>query len=205
MVDFNEKSKAAYNKKADGYDSSPEGQFTRRLQLMLVSEMAWRENDAALDVACGNGSLLEYVNRQKPVSGFGVDISDQMIKNASARNPGMEFHVSGCETLPFPSGSMDLITVCSAYHHFPDPAAFASEAKRVLKPKGMAYIVDMYFPFLLKVLLNPFVPLLKDGDFRFYSPKEILRNFERFGFEKTSVKIYGHIQVVSMQKNDLFG
>ena len=197
---FSEKSKAAYNEKADNYDGSPEGKFTRGLQLLLVSEMAWRENDAVLDVACGNGSLLEYINRQKPVRGFGADISARMIRNAAARNPAMEFHVSGCKSMPFPESSMDLITVNAAYHHFPDVNAFAKEAGRILKPGGMIYIADMFLPFFLRIPVNPFVPLSKAGDKRFYSPKQIESNFKRYGFEKTAVKLYGHVQIVSMQK-----
>ena len=200
LKDFSEKSKIAYDKKAGSYDSSPEGRFTWRLHLLLVSEMEWRENDSVLDVACGNGSLLEYMDRQKPIRGFGADISGQMIKNAAAKNPAMEFHVSDCEAMPFQNGFMDLITVCAAYHHFPDVAAFAGEAGRILKPGGAIYIADMFLPFFLRWPVNPFVPLSKAGDKRFYSPSEIINNFRRSGFEKMSVKLYGHIQILTMQK-----
>ena len=35
--------------------------------------------------------------------------------------------------IPFDDGLFDLITVCAAYHHFPDVRAFAAEAFRLLK------------------------------------------------------------------------
>ena len=114
----------------------------------------------------------------------------------------MEFHVAGCERIPYPDASMDAITVCAAYHHFPDVGAFAKEAGRVLKPGGVIYLADMYVPSLIKILVNPFVPLLfKGGDVRFYSPKEILRNFYRHGFSEADVKITGTLQIVTMRKN----
>ena len=202
MADFNARSKAAYNEKADGYDNSREGHFTSKFHRLLLSEMTWSENQCVLDVACGTGSLLAAMNARKAIRGFGVDISDQMIKNAATKNPAMEFRVSGCEAIPFGNDTMDIMTVCAAYHHFPDTAAFAREAMRVLKPKGVIYVADMYLPPLLRVMINPFVPLLfKDGDVRFYSPKGIVGNFKRYGFELVDVKISGNIQLVVMRRN----
>jgi len=199
MPDFISKSKTAYNKKADDYDNTPEGRFTRNFQRLIASEIVLREDDNVLDVACGNGSLLAALNEKTPINGFGVDISDRMIANAVTKNLGMKFYVSGCEAMPLDDASMNVITVCAAYHHFPDPSAFAKEAARVLKANGRIYIAEIYLPSFLLVIVNPFVPLSKEGDVRFYSPKGIHRIFKRVGFEPVDVKIFGHIQIVSMK------
>ena len=95
---------------------------------------------------------------------------------------------------------MDVISVCAAYHHFPDTAAFAKEAKRVLKPGGTIYIADVYLPAILRLLVNPFVPLSRAGDVKFYSPKEIALNFEQLGFETVDAKTTGHVQMVFVRK-----
>jgi len=201
VVDFNERSRAAYNAKADDYDNSREGEFTRGLQRMLLSQIRWTENQSILDVACGNGSLLAAINERKPIRGYGIDISERMIANAITKNPDMDFRVAGCEKIPFADNSMDNITVCAAYHHFPDTAAFAKEAERVLVSGGMVYVADLYIPSFRRLILNPFVPLLlKDGDVRMYSPKGIGRNFMRFGFERANSTVEGNIQVVSLRK-----
>ena len=204
MADFNERSRAAYNEKADGFDNSREGQFTRGLQRLLLSHITLEENQRVLDVACGNGSLLSSINEIKPIMGFGIDIAERMIENAIARNPNMEFRVAGCEKIPFADKSMDIITVCAAYHHFPDTSAFAGEAGRVLRPGGMIYVADLNIPSFLRVIINPFVPiLLKDGDVRMYSPKEIICNFTRYGFEGVYETVEGNAQVVSLRKVSL--
>ena len=200
MTSINDKSKAAYNKKADNYDETLDGKFTRKFKQLLADTIELGDGQNVLDVACGNGSLLALLNRKRTLNGFGIDVSEQMIKNAAAGNPDMEFHVSGCETMPFQDRSMDLITVCAAYHHFPDVRAFAKEAGRVLKPTSRIYIADIYLPSFLRAIINPFVPLSKDGDVKFYSPKEIVSIFEPFGFETIDVKISGHIQIISMRK-----
>ena len=200
MSDFNNKSKTAYNKKADDYDNTRDGQFTQKFKRLLVENIVLTDYSNVLDVACGNGSLLSLLNKQKHINGYGVDISDQMIKNAAVKNPGMEFHVSGCESMPFGNEMMDLITVSAAYHHFPDVTAFAKESKRILKPKGKIYIAEIYLPSFWRLIFNPFVPLSKEGDVKFYSPNEIVNNFKQFGFEKVNVQIIDNIQIVSMKK-----
>ena len=200
MASFNDKSRTAYNRMADDFDSSREGQFTQEFQNLLVSVVSLTKNCNVLDVACGTGSLLATLSRRTPIHGYGIDIADQMIKNAAGRNPGMEFHVAGCESLPFGDETMDVVTVCAAYHHFPDVAAFAMEAIRVLKPKGRIHIAEVYLTSFLRWILNPFVPLSKAGDVRFYSPKRIATNFTRVGFRKIDVRISGHIQIVTLEK-----
>jgi ubiquinone/menaquinone biosynthesis C-methylase UbiE len=167
---------------------------------LLVENIVLVDNFNVLDVACGNGSLLSLLNKQKPINGYGVDISDQMIVNAIAKNPDMVFHVAGCEAIPFGDDSMDIITVCAAYHHFPDIVAFAKEAKRILKLNAKLYIAEVYLPAFLRFICNPFIPLSKAGDVRFYSPKEIINNFKPFGFEEIDIKISDNIQIVSMKK-----
>lgn len=59
----------------------------------------------------------------------------------------------------FDGRTFDLITVCAAYHHFPDVKAFAAESHRLLKTEGCLYIADVYYPALVRFLCNPFVPL----------------------------------------------
>jgi ubiquinone/menaquinone biosynthesis C-methylase UbiE len=76
------------------------------------------------------------MNLCKPITGFGIDIAERMINYAAAKNPGMVFRVSGCESIPFNDCSMDIVTVCAAYHHFTNVTLFAKEASRVLKPGG---------------------------------------------------------------------
>jgi SAM-dependent methyltransferase len=87
-----------------------------------------------------------------------------------------------------------------AYHHFPDVKAFAQEANRLLKPKGLLYIAEGYLPFIIRVIFNPFVPLSKGGNVKVYSSKEIKGNFEAYGFEQIGFTRKGLIQIIEMRK-----
>lgn len=200
MKNFNDYSKAAYNLKADNYNNTSDGKFTKVFKDILCRNMILKENSTVLDIACGNGTLLKMLSEIQDIQGYGIDISDGMVENAIKNCTDMIFKVAGCEDIPFESGFFDTLTVCAAYHHFPDIKSFAIEASRVLKKDGYLYIAEIYLPTILRVICNSFVPLSKEGDVKFYSPNEIMSNLETFGFRQYNVVKKGHVQIICMQK-----
>lgn len=199
MRTFEEKSKKYYNHIANTYDHSFDGLVTIKFKNFLLEDIIIHPNDAVMDIACGNGTLLKMVSERWKIRGFGLDIAENMIKNAKIKCPDMTFEVSSCERSSLPSQSIDVIIVCAAYHHFPDVKAFAQEANRLLKPSGWLYIAEIYFPFF-RILTNPLLRYWKAGDVKCYSPKEIRENFESFGFEQIGFKKRGLMQIVKMRK-----
>ncbi|MCL2197900.1 MAG: class I SAM-dependent methyltransferase [Defluviitaleaceae bacterium] len=199
MDKFSAKNIEAYDKKADDYDNTYDGRFTEGFKQLLMDNISIKDGDWVLDVGCGNGTLLSRMAEQRSIEGFGTDISPQMIKNSTVRYPGLRFVVSDCERLPFDDNSMDIITVCAAYHHFPNVNAFAAEAKRLLKEGGSLYIAEIYLPFGIRHIANIFLPLSKDGDVKFYSPREITKTFAGVGLMPIKVMRKGHIQIVRLQ------
>ncbi len=200
MKTFNEKSRENYNRKAKDYDNTFDGKFTEKFKKLLLEEIKIKPNDSILDVACGNGTFLQMVSSKCDIKGYGIDISEEMIENAKGKCPDMLFEVNGCEYMLFKDQMFDVITVCAAYHHFPDIKAFAREANRVLKQRGRLYIAEVYIPFIIRAICNPFVRLSKAGDVKFYSPKEIQDNFQAYGFEQVGYKREGYVQIIEMQK-----
>ncbi len=199
MNKFEKRSIKSYDKKADNYDNTFDGKFTVKLKNALLKMVSISKNDYVLDVACGNGRLLEQFHKQGVTfHGFGTDISNKMIYNAKKINPSMEFQVAGCDALPYKDQSMNVVTVCAAFHHFPDVEKFATEVTRVMKTTGTIYIAEVYLPKLLRILCNPFVKFSKAGDVKFYSPEEIISLFEKNGFEKKEVFIKRIMQVIAM-------
>lgn len=199
MKTFEEKSRKYYNRIADSYDRSFDSLVTNKFKHFLLQDIVIHSNDAVLDVACGNGTLLKLLSERWKIRGYGLDIAEKMIENAKRKCPDMTFEVSSCEHSSLPGQSIDVIIVCAAYHHFPDVRAFAQEANRLLKPYGQLYIAEMYFPFF-RVLINPLLRHWKAGDVKYYSPKEIRANFESFGFEQIGFRKRGFMQIVKMRK-----
>lgn len=201
MNKFEQRSRDSYNKKSENYEETFDGKFTVKFKNMLLDFVCIPGGGNAADIACGNGRLLKMLADNKSFCGYGVDISERMIEQAKALNPTMEFYVSGCDKLPFGDNLIDVMTVCAAYHHFPDIEKFAAEAKRTVKPGGAVYIAEVYLPTILRAVCNPFIGFSKAGDVKFYSPKEIVGLFEKNGFSTEKVIIDGMTQLVILRRN----
>ncbi len=196
-----EQSKKAYNKIAENYNDTFDGRFTRLFKEELISNVILNYNDAVLDVACGTGELLSRLNDKCPIQGVGVDISDQMIKVAKSLYKKFDFHTSNCAPLPFVDNKFDVVTVSASFHHFPEPENFACEAIRVLKPGGKLYIAEVYYPILIRQIVNLiFLPLYNAGDVRIYHPKELIKIFRKAGFYNITVVKKGNVQLMSATK-----
>ena len=184
-----EESRIAYNKIASEYDISKEGYYTRFHIKELSNTIDLSEGDIVLDVACGNGTLLQELSKKAKIQAHGLDVSENMIHVAKMRYPNINFKVQSCYPLEWSDESIDIITVCCAFHHFDNPQGFVNECKRVLKKNGTVYIADPNFGVLLRFFANKFwFPFSKSGDVRVYSPKELDAIFYNSGFK--AVQIY---------------
>jgi Methylase involved in ubiquinone/menaquinone biosynthesis len=170
-----------YNKIAHNYDDSLDGQFTKDLKVKLVEKIELKPKSRILDVACANGSLLEMINYKNVIDGYGIDISDKMIKQAKLLHPQFKFSVSNSNKLVFEDSFFDAITVCAAFHHFSEPLSFLTEAKRVLKPNGLLFIMEPYFNPFIRIIFNLLIPFLKMGDVKVYKKDEIQKMISNNG------------------------
>ncbi len=178
-----ERSKKTYDQMAAGYDTSPEGNYTRPHKAELIKQVIIHDGDSVLDVACGNGSLLGELSKKASIHAFGMDLSENMIAVARERHPDCIFGVSACAPLPFEAERMDVITVSCAFHHFEDPRAFADECMRILKTGGTLYMAEPFFSHVVRWLANVvWVPFSKSGDVKVYSEQELCTIFETAGF-----------------------
>lgn len=200
MNKFEKRSLIAYNKKAIGYDTTFDGRFTSKFKMMLLEAVKIESGNDVLDIACGNGRLLNMFAERYSFNGYGTDISDKMIEQAKLLNPSMHFSTGNCEQIPYADNTFDVITVCAAYHHFPYVDNFSREAYRLIKQGGTIYIAEVYYPPAIRVICNPFIPLLNEGDVKFYSPDEIMDTLSRAGFKNQTYITSSHIQIVSACK-----
>jgi SAM-dependent methyltransferase len=80
-----------------------------------------------------------------------VDVNPSTLQTARTLTAGqgvtdVNYTVGDAGTLPFATGSFDLITCRLAAHHFPDCFGFVRDCARVLKPAGRLVIQDHLAP-----------------------------------------------------------
>jgi ubiquinone/menaquinone biosynthesis C-methylase UbiE len=196
-----DQSRDSYNRKASNYENTADGRFTRPLRQLLLKSVNIKQNNRILDIACGTGDLISALAKKAPnTQPFGIDIAEQMIEVTKAANPNVAFSVSQAYPLPFKDSSMDVITVSAAFHHFEQPKTFACECMRVLSSGGTLYIGEFSYSPIARAIFNPLLPLLRAGDVKLYSEKELSSFFFKAGFEPGKIKKAGKCLMFSFEK-----
>jgi ubiquinone/menaquinone biosynthesis C-methylase UbiE len=112
----------------------------RRYRLRCIDKLGYalRGEESLLDVGCGDGGVARLL-RERVASVVGVDIEPY---DAWADGPGLTFRVADGEHLPFDDGSFDAVHSKDSLHHMEAPSAALLEYRRVLRPSGVALIVE---------------------------------------------------------------
>jgi ubiquinone/menaquinone biosynthesis C-methylase UbiE len=99
-----------------------------------------------LDVACGPGVVTAAL-APTAAAVVAFDATAQMLDKARARCAqaglsNVDFRLGDAERLPFPDQHFDGVVTRLAIHHFAAPQRALAEMFRVLRPDGIAVIVD---------------------------------------------------------------
>ncbi|HAW52304.1 MAG TPA: hypothetical protein DCX54_08265 [Flavobacteriales bacterium] len=97
--------------------------------------------DSILDVGCGRGEFLEYLNNKGFKNLAAVDISEEAIKGVKQLLPDCDARVSTGEKMPFADNQFSLITCLGVLEHFLDIDGGLNEMNRILKEGGKAIIM----------------------------------------------------------------
>lgn len=197
----NSKSEVRFGKRANKYDKGFEGRFLNKFYNTLIDFVQVTSKTKMLDVACGTGEILKRMNDRFEIDGYGVDIDDKMIDVAKEKCPNMDIRIGSCDSLPFKEYKFDNVTVCMAYHHFENKIGFAKEANRVLKQGGNLYIADLSLPKYLREAANGLMKHLNVVG-SFFSPDEIIVEFEKYGFKYNGCVKDGRVQIIRLTKNN---
>jgi ubiquinone/menaquinone biosynthesis C-methylase UbiE len=90
---------------------------------------------AVLEVGCGTGHWLVSITHLA-TSVAGVDRSLEMLRRARRAAVAALLVQATAEAMPFGDARFDRVFCVNALHHFPDPAAFLIECRRLLRPGG---------------------------------------------------------------------
>lgn len=120
----------------------------RAWKAYTVAVAAVREGDKVLDIAGGTGDLARAFAKKVGTTGTVVhtDINEAMLRQGRDRllDEGLALPTSLCdaESLPFATGSFDLVTVAFGLRNMTHKDKALSEMCRVLRPGGRLLVLE---------------------------------------------------------------
>jgi ubiquinone/menaquinone biosynthesis C-methylase UbiE len=115
-----------------------DGELRYRLRCLDKLGHAFRGDERVLDAGCGNGGVARLL-RERTHEVIAVDVEPS---GTWRDEPGLSFQVADAEQLPFPNESFDVVHSKDSLHHMEGPERALREYRRVLKPGGVALIVE---------------------------------------------------------------
>lgn len=138
-----EKSKTfgAFCQDAFGSDFSQDG-FSNKAQIdILLKLFPHSQNLHILDIGCGNGKMLGYLQSQTGAFIHGFDYSKQAIKTASKLyNVNADFKEGVIGEIQYPINSFDVIISMDTMYFTDDMSAFVSDIKKWMKPNALFFV-----------------------------------------------------------------
>lgn len=130
-----------------GFSHQPVEFFARRKAAHLVDVCRRHLGDPAqlsvLDVGCGIGCTDQYLTESFGRLA-GVDVANEAVERAAARNRTVEYQVCGEASLPLETASCDVAFAACVLHHVPRHRrrAFVREVGRVVRPGGLVVLFE---------------------------------------------------------------
>ncbi|MBE5804122.1 MAG: methyltransferase domain-containing protein [Clostridiales bacterium] len=123
---------------AFGADFSQDG-FSDVGQIARVLEHIRPRGDLRLlDVGCGNGKMLAWLQQRLGGAMHGFDYAEAAIRTARELHQG-DFRVGVMGEIDYPENSFDLITAMDTLYFAPDMSGFVAQLKCWLKPGGVLF------------------------------------------------------------------
>lgn len=113
----------------------------------------FKEGNKILDIGCGRGSTVEYLEQRFSLNSFGIDPSKILLKEGKSKNPKLKIKEGIGEDIPFENETMDgVFAECTL--SLMKAEETIKEVYRVIKKQGFFIITDVYAkkPQYLKLL-----------------------------------------------------
>lgn len=132
---------SAFCNEAFGGDLSQDG-FSDISQVDMILRYIPDKSDVAiLDIGCGNGKMLGYLQKKTDAVVYGFDYSEIAIEEAEGSfTSNAEFRVGVIGETDYPENSFDVITSMDSIYFAKDMSAFVMQVLHWLRPDGVFFV-----------------------------------------------------------------
>lgn len=164
--------------------------LSRHLVSTIKNLMQKNNLKKVLDVGCGSGKLVQFLYNEG-FNAYGCDNSKIAVYQTRKNNVRGRIFLASASKLPFENNNFDLITSISVIEHLTQKQAsnFLKEAKRILKPQGIIFIVTPNFATPLRVIQGKrWFGYSDPTHITFYSPSALKEILKKVDFNNFNLK-----------------
>lgn len=123
------------------------GRTLQPLRNAILSALPKNKHLRILDLCCGTGDQLRYLERANYVNLHGLDLDPGMIAYAKSKSSIIHFHEGDASNTYFPDASFDVILISLALHDKDQylREAILKEISRLLSSNGSVFVADFCF------------------------------------------------------------
>lgn len=143
-----------------------------------ATEIARRlDAERIIDVCCGTGNQLKYLQKEGFSDVIGVDLSDAMLRQAGKGSVLAPCSKQDATAMDFEPNSFDLGMISFALHEKSpeDAEKIVREARRIIRPQGHLMVVDYVFDDKANALGRAMVRTVE-----FFAGRQHFRNFKKY-------------------------
>ncbi len=193
-------SEVQFNRWAKFYDkriSLPFKIANSKIQRIINAKNA----EKILDIGCGTGILLEMLNdSNQKYELHGIDISPKMVEITNCKlNRKFDIVVGSAQKLPYADNYFDVVSSCTSFHHYPESQEAIGEMFRVLKPEGIAIIMDPGLDGIArKIICKSLNFICNEKDVKMYKSIEMRAMFENSGFKNCCQEYFTYYKLITI-------
>ena len=131
-----------------------------KMSQKLISSLI--KNDAkVLDVGCGNGSLLTFLENEKKINGHGLEISPQGVQECLAKGLSVLQGNADTDLINFPKNSFDYVILSRTLQATHKPKEVLKQMLRIGKTCIVSFPNFAHWKCRLDLLLKGEMPMTK--------------------------------------------
>ena len=146
--------------------------MTNILNQNLISSLI-THNDKVLDIGCGNGELLYFLEDNKSIQGQGIEISHQGVKESVSKGLSVIQGDADEDLINFPDHAFDIVILSDTLQATHKPKKVLEQMLRIGKKCIICIPNFGYWKYRLQILLYGKMPVTKTLSEPWYSTPNI--------------------------------
>jgi len=157
-----------------------------RYDLQIIA--SWIEPGArVLDLGCGEGDLLHYLEKNRQVVGTGIERVESRVAHAIEKGLSVLHGDINAEILDYADNSFDYVILSQTLQQVYEPASLLQELLRVGSRGIVSFPNFSHWRIRLQLLLSGYAPISKQLPYEWYDTPNIrvitLKDFRKFSKE----------------------